>query len=104
MIAYVLLAESVYDQGIFGVFSTEKAAFAHAMALLENPRNDLHHSFRIEPHIVGEGREFGSPLEGWEYDWEQREGIKPVRAGRLKTLSARGETLESYIQIMDKPQ
>jgi hypothetical protein len=53
VVVYVLIATAVYDQGVYGVFTTEQEAVDHAEALLDE--SDYHHTFRVDRRTIGVG-------------------------------------------------
>lgn len=79
---FVLVAVGVYDQGIYGVFTDQEKAVAHANALIDV--SDWHHSFRIEAVILNSPKEADQTLIGWPSGTtsvKRREGPRPTIEG-----------------------
>ena len=82
---YVLIAEAVYDQGIYGVFSNEEAAVTHGESLYDD--SDGHHSFRVERWAVGQAREADRTIY-WVADPQGRKASQ-TRRERLNSEHGR---------------
>lgn len=52
MIVWVVIAQGVYDQGVYAVFSQRE--YAEAFVQKYSPDDDGYHYWRVEPHALND--------------------------------------------------
>ncbi len=90
---YVLVATAVYDQGVYGVFTTEQEAVDHAEALLDE--SDYHHTFRVDRRTIGVAVPVDEKLTGSFKD-SNPELYETVRAKYGRPTMLRGNCGHAY--------
>jgi len=60
---WIVIAEAVYDHGVYGVFCNEEQAVEHANKLIDE--SDYHHRMRVEPWGIDYAKPADKTLTGW---------------------------------------
>ena len=82
---FILIAEAVYDHGIYGVFSNAGAAVAHGEALYGV--SDGHHRFRVERWAVGQAKEADHGIIGWASNPQEKRERRSDHDGSVSVVN-----------------